>query len=99
LRLEAGRPAAAVDASPEPLADQSGLVGLVGPAALWDRILAVVPEPFYNDVVPAQALGLVRSGNEVTFWQYYPAIRRLVELLRGDRSSAMTGSASVTGEG
>ena len=94
LRLEGGRPVEAADAPDGPLADEPGLVGLAAPAELWDRILAPVPAPFCNDVVPAQALGLVRSGHELTFWQYYPAIRRLVELLRTERAGA-TGAAGA----
>lgn len=66
--------------------DGPGSIGVAAPAALWDKILAAVPPPFCNDIVPAAGLGLVISGDDVTFWQYYPAVRRLVELLRAGRS-------------
>ena len=70
------------DAPPEP-----GAVGVSAPWELWERILAEVPPPFCNDVVPAQAFGLRVTGHEVTFWQYYPAVRRLVELLRAEHAA------------
>ena len=82
LRVRDGAPGEIVDAPAEPLPDQPGSIGLAASVELWNRILAAVPEPFCNDVVPAQAFGLVRSGSELTFWQYYPAVRRVVELLR-----------------
>ena len=34
--------------------------------------------------MPARAFGLVVEGDEELFCQYYPAIRRLVDLLRGE---------------
>ncbi|MCP5028448.1 MAG: alpha/beta fold hydrolase [Actinomycetia bacterium] len=52
-------------------------------------MLAPIPEPFLNDVVPAQNRGLTREGDELTYWQYLPALQRIIELLRdsdpGDR--------------
>ena len=59
-----------------------GVVTLTGGPRLWDELLAAVPRPFFNDIAPAQALGLVRSGPELVYWQYAPAIQRAVELLR-----------------
>ena len=83
LRMRDGVPVAEVAAvAAEQLPDEPGLIGLSATGDLWERMLAPVPEPFYNDIVPAQALGLQRSGSELTFWQYYPAVRRVVELLR-----------------
>jgi hypothetical protein len=35
-----------------------------------------------NDIAPAAAFGLTVSGDTETYWQYYPAIQRLVQLLR-----------------
>ena len=65
-----------------------GVVTLVGSADLWDRLLAPVPAPYFHDIAPAQALGLVRSGPELTYWQYLPAIQRAVELLRNGPGEA-----------
>jgi hypothetical protein len=64
----------------QPLA--AGHLGFSGPADVWDLVLAPVPPPFHNDVVPAQAFGIRQTGEPETFWQYYPAVRRAVEILR-----------------
>ncbi len=85
LEMKDGAVAGIRDSS-SPAPDQPGHIGVAAPAEVWDKILAPVPPPFCNDIVPAAALGLVISGDDVTFWQYYPAVRRLVELLRADRS-------------
>jgi hypothetical protein len=57
-------------------------IELRAPADVWAKILAPVPPPFFNDIMPARAFGLKVDGPEETFWQYYPAVRRAVELLR-----------------
>jgi hypothetical protein len=57
-------------------------VTVEAPAEAWEKILAPVPPPFFNDIMPARAFGLSVKGDEETFWQYYPAIRRLVDILR-----------------
>lgn len=69
------------------LVDESGARGepeitLTAPPDLWREILKPVPPPFCNDVVPAQGLGLQIGGDPEAFWQYYPAVRRMVDLLR-----------------
>ena len=63
--------------------DGPGHLGFRGPEDVWRKILAAVPPPFHNDIVPARAFGLVQEGEAETFWQYYPAARRAVDLLRG----------------
>ena len=68
-----------------------GHVGISGSADLWEKVLAPVPERFFNDVVPAQLVGLAVSGDQETFWQYYPAIRRVVEMLRQDVAAERSG--------
>ena len=57
-------------------------ITLTAPPAVWDEILQPVPAPFRNDIVPAQAFGLQIGGDPEAFWQYYPAVRRMVDLLR-----------------
>jgi hypothetical protein len=52
------------------------------PDDLWAKLLAAVPPPMFNDIAPAAAFGLTVSGDTETYWQYYPAIQRLVQLLR-----------------
>lgn len=57
-------------------------IGLAAPREVWDKILAPLPPPFFNDIMPARAFDLRVSGDEETLWQYYPAVRRLIDLLR-----------------
>jgi pimeloyl-ACP methyl ester carboxylesterase len=62
--------------------ERDGVITLTGSSTVWTELLAAVPRPFFNDIAPAQAMGLRRSGLELTYWQYSPAIQRAVELLR-----------------
>jgi pimeloyl-ACP methyl ester carboxylesterase len=73
-----------VDGRPEagPLRDEHGAIALAGGRAIWDAMLSAQPPRFFNDIGFATALGLERTGDDVTFWQYYPAVMRAVELLR-----------------
>jgi pimeloyl-ACP methyl ester carboxylesterase len=87
LRLRNG------EASAEPVnGDDAGVLRLSGPAEVWDHLLAATPPRFFNDIVPAGAfgfepsLGLVRGGDDLLFWQYYPAVARAIELLRPARA-------------
>ena len=64
-----------------------GHIGLAAPREIWDKILAPVPPPFFNDIMPARALGLVLTGEDETVWQYYAAVRRLIDLLREEWNS------------
>jgi pimeloyl-ACP methyl ester carboxylesterase len=54
-----------------------------GPAEVWDQLLAPRPPRFLNDLLPAEMGGLlVRSGDELAYWQHYPAIARAIEVIR-----------------
>jgi hypothetical protein len=64
----------------------SPALAIRAPAETWEALMAPVPPPFLNDMVPARAFGLEIDGPEETFWQYYPAIRRLVDLMREEWS-------------
>ena len=49
----------------------------------WRELLAAVPRPFYQDLYGAMTRhGFAVDGDFETFFAYYPAVRRLVELLR-----------------
>ena len=60
----------------------SGYITLSGPGDVWDKLLAQVPPPMFNDIMPAAAGGLVIQSDGEILWQYYPAVRRLIDLLR-----------------
>lgn len=70
-----------VSGDPEEL---PGNVGFDGPAEVWAKLLAPVPEPMHNDIAPVQYLGMRRTGDRDTYWQYFPAVRRVIDLLRDE---------------
>ncbi len=76
VRVADGHPAAGA------VEDGPGVIGLAGDRAIWDAMLSAQPPRFFNDIGFATALGLERTGDDLTFWQYYPAVMRAVELLR-----------------
>ena len=52
----------------------------------WERLLAPVPKPFYQDLLGAQLHhGFQMNADLLDFAAYYPALRRLVEILREAR--------------
>lgn len=69
---------------------RSGHVVVSASREVWDRVLEAPPPPYFNDIISAQMSGLRIGGDVETFWQYYPAIRRAVELLREVRVGGMT---------
>jgi pimeloyl-ACP methyl ester carboxylesterase len=60
----------------------AGHISLSGPIDAWNYLLSPVPPRGYNDVFPAMAAGIFPSGHVLTLWQYYPAIQRIIDLLR-----------------
>lgn len=60
-------------------------------AAEWDALLAPVPKPFYHDLWAANAHhAFSLRGDTHHLCAYYPALRRLVELMRGVRNAGTT---------
>lgn len=60
-----------------------GVVTISGPVAIWDKVRSDNPPRFLNDINIATGKGgLSRSGDRLIWWQYLPAIQRIVELLR-----------------
>ncbi len=53
------------------------------PLEEWERLLAPVPQPFYQDLFGAQLHhGFQMNAEPLDYAAYYPALRRLVEILR-----------------
>ena len=51
--------------------------------AEWGNLLAPMPKPFYQDLYAATIHhGFSVAGDTVNYCAYYPALRRLVELMR-----------------
>jgi hypothetical protein len=84
LRFDNGRfaGAEATDASPGPRD-----VEIAAAPAEWDKLLAKVPTPFYQDPFGASLHHAVSLGGDPeTLFAYYGALRRVVEILREARS-------------
>jgi pimeloyl-ACP methyl ester carboxylesterase len=73
-----------VEGQPEagPVASGPGVVTFTADGPLWDAMLSAVPPRFSNDLAFAAALGGQLGGDELAYWQYYPAIARAIELMR-----------------
>ena len=71
----------------QPATNAAADITIRAPRDVWDRILAAVPPPRFNDIMPARAFGLSVEGDDEMYCQYYPAIRRLVDLLREETNS------------
>ena len=53
----------------------------------WDKLLEPMPRPFYQDLYAATIHhGFSVVGDTKNYCAYYPALRRLIELLRESRS-------------
>ena len=49
----------------------------------WRALLAPIPRPFYQDLIAAaRHHGFTTVGDHTHLCAYYPALRRLVELMR-----------------
>jgi hypothetical protein len=58
-------------------------ITVAAPAEEWQKFLEPVPKPFYNDLWGAVARhGFTVGGDMETFYAYYPAIRRLFDIMR-----------------
>ena len=58
-------------------------IRISGPDAGWQKMLAPLPPPFYQDLFGASIHhGFTIEGKVEDIYPYYPALRRLIELLR-----------------
>ena len=65
-------------------------VRISGPPSGWDEMLRPIPKPFYHDLRAAAAHhGFAIEGDLMHTAAYYPAIRRLIELLREVRNGTL----------
>jgi hypothetical protein len=62
-------------------------VHVSAPTEEWERLLEPTPRPFYQDLLAAQAHhGIELNEDFLDFAAYYPALRRLVDILREART-------------
>jgi hypothetical protein len=78
LCIESGRVTDAAAAA----SDASAQIRIVGPPEGWEKMLQRVPPPFYQDLFGAAWHGFQVNGAIEDVGPYYPALRRLIELLR-----------------
>jgi hypothetical protein len=58
-------------------------ISATGSAEGWEKMLQLVPPPYYQDLFPAAIhRGFVVGGNLDLLFGYYAAFRRLIDLLR-----------------
>ena len=69
-------------------ASLAGDLSVSASAAEWEALLAPTPQPFYQDLYAATVHhGFTATGDRTHFCAYYPALRRLVELMRDVKNS------------
>ena len=64
-------------------------VTIAATPASWDAMMRPVPVPMFQDIQSAQyRQGIEVGGDELTWHQYYPALRRFLELARASVNGA-----------
>lgn len=70
-------------AQPWDAADFGANLEIAAPPDEWDALLERLPRPFYHDVWAANVHhGFNLAGDSLNLCAYYPAVRRLIELMR-----------------
>jgi len=60
----------------------------------WANLLEPMPKPFYQDLYAATIHhGFSVAGDTLDYCAYYPALRRLIELMRAERQSYADGAS------
>lgn len=59
-----------------------GVITIGGTVETWEPLFRAVPPPYFNDISVATSVGLERRSDELLWWQYVPAVQRVIELLR-----------------
>lgn len=65
----------------------AGDLAIQAPLDDWEALLQPLPKPFYQDLYPATVHhGFDVIGDTKNYCAYYPAIRRLIEIMREVRN-------------
>ena len=70
----------------EGVPERGDIFTFVGAEELWQALFMSTPPRFANDLAPLMLAGIRMSGDELAFTQYYAAIMRAVEIIRGVNS-------------
>jgi hypothetical protein len=66
--------------------DSSCELRISAPVEEWEHLLAPLPRPFYQDLIGAQLHhGFQLNPEPIDYAAYYPALRRVIEILREAR--------------
>ncbi len=65
-------------------AENGKLIEIAGPLELWTPLLMNVPPRYMNDLATVLALGMQLKSEPLSYTQYYPAVMRAVEVMRGE---------------
>ncbi|WP_420436909.1 alpha/beta fold hydrolase [Candidatus Poriferisodalis sp.] len=82
-----------------PAAAGAGIITVTGSPEAWAPLLEV-PQPRLARLVPMMALGVLDNSEteQLTLWQYLPALERAAELLRELAGAAISGAAGEADE-
>ena len=98
IRIDEGRVSDVVDIagdSPGAVPGPRDITIMASPE-VWAQMTAVVPMPLYQDVQSAQHRhGVEVGGDELTKHQYFPAIRRFLEIARGSANDVASMSVPL----
>ena len=84
LRIEDGRVRSLAPSARAAACD----VFVSAPAEVWGRLLEPIPPPFYHDLFAATVHhGVQMNPDYLDFAAYYPALRRMLEVLREARAA------------
>jgi hypothetical protein len=79
MTVHGGRVTEIVQSAPTAVAS----IRIIASPDAWEKLLRPVPPPFYQDLFGAAARhGVLLLGDPTDIFPYYPALRRLIELLR-----------------
>ncbi len=82
VSLEDGRVGAVANCDPGSKCD----IYIGASQEVWEEMLAPAPRPFYQDLMAAQMHhGVAMNPDFLDFAAYYPALRRLIEVMREAR--------------
>jgi hypothetical protein len=80
LKIQDGKIA---DVNRRPARDDPWAFKISAPAQEWEKFLKPIPTPFYHDIFAASIHhGFVCEGDLESMYAYYPAIRRMFEIMR-----------------
>jgi hypothetical protein len=67
-----------------PADDESFDLRIAATPEQWEAMLAEQPRPFYHDLFAARTWqGVSLDGDQVRWAPHYPAVRRMLEVMRG----------------